>query len=49
MRYILAVTLKHYFQDVYALGLFQGGKLKKKMRLSLLKKVRSISSMLFQQ
>lgn len=47
MRYILGVTLKHYFREVYVVGLFQGGKLKKKMRLSLLKKVRSIFSMLF--
>jgi hypothetical protein len=48
MRYILAVTLKHYFSDIYPLSLLQGSRLKKKLRLSLLKKARSILSTLFQ-
>lgn len=48
MRFILAVTLRHYFLEVYPLSLHQGSKLKKKLRLTLLKKVRSILGMLFQ-
>ena len=40
MTFILSVTLRHYLQEVYSLSLYQGGKLKKKMRLTLLKKAR---------
>ena len=47
LRYIIAVTLKHYLKEVYPLSLYQGSKLKKKMRLSLLKKVRAISETIF--
>lgn len=48
MNYILGVTLKLYLRDTYLLGLLQGSKLKKKMRLVLLKKVRAIASQLFE-
>ena len=48
MTHILGVTLQHYLKEAYVLNLFQGSKLKKKMRLSLLKKAREISSLLFQ-
>lgn len=48
MRYILAVTIRHYFLEIYPLSLHQGSKLKKKLRLTLLKKARVIISMLFQ-
>ena len=47
MSLILSVTLKSYLREAYLLNLYQGGKLKKKMRLSLLKKAREIDSLLF--
>ena len=47
MRYIFGVTLKHYLGEVYLLHLYEGSKLKKKMRLGLLKKARTITSLLF--
>jgi hypothetical protein len=47
MKYILAVTLQAYLQETYLLSLYQGSKLKKKMRLTLLKKARTITSLLF--
>ena len=47
MTHILGVTLQHYLKEAYVLNLYQGSKLKKKMRLSLLKKAREINSLLF--
>lgn len=44
---ILGVTLKYYLKNVYPLTVCQGIKQKKKVKLSLLKKVRNILSMLF--
>ena len=40
MALILSVTLRLYLREVYLLNIYQGSKLKKKMRLSLLKKAR---------
>ena len=42
MRHILGVTLRHYLKEHFLLNLFQGNKLKKKMRLDLLKKIRTV-------
>jgi len=36
MALVLSVTLRHYLTDVYLLNLYQGSKLKKKVRLSML-------------
>lgn len=47
MRHMLAMTLKCYLREVYPLSVCQGSKLKKKVKLSLLKKVRNIGEMLF--
>ena len=44
---MLGVSLKYYLQNVYPLTLYQGSKLKKKIKLSLLKKARIALSMLF--
>jgi hypothetical protein len=47
MRRMLALTLRFYLREFYPLSVCQGGKLKKKVRLSLLKKVRYIEVALF--
>lgn len=49
MRYILGVTLRHYFLEFYPLILSEDVRLKKKMRLSLFRKARMVISTLFQQ
>jgi hypothetical protein len=45
--HMLGMTLKYYLKAVYPLTVCQGSKLKKKLKLSLLKKVRNIVGMLF--
>jgi len=47
MVHMLGMTLKYYLQNVYPLTVCQGIKLKKKDKLSLLKKVRTVLAMLF--
>ena len=42
MKFILAVTLKHYIKCEFILNLYHGNKLKKKVRLDLLKKIHTI-------
>ena len=45
--HMLGMTLNHYLKAVYPLTVCQGSKLKKKVKLSLLKKVRNIVAMIF--
>jgi hypothetical protein len=47
MRYILAVTLRHYLGELYPGSVAQGLKMKKKAKLALLKKARTIAAELF--
>jgi len=47
MTYIMGVTLRHYLQYVYPITIAQGIRLKKKARLALLRKARTISKLLF--
>lgn len=47
MRFLLSLTLRHYLREVYPLQVVETPKLKKKERLTLLKKARSIHALLF--
>ena len=47
MRHMLAMTLRCYLREVYPLSVCLSSKLKRKAKLSLLKKMRNIVELLF--
>jgi hypothetical protein len=42
MTFILGITLKHYLKTVYPLNVIRAAKMKKRNRITLLKKARMI-------
>ena len=47
MQLILAVTLRHYLKEIFPLEVVKNSLLRKKERLGLLKKIRSVHQTLF--
>jgi hypothetical protein len=47
MTFMLALTLRHYLMEIYPLQVVESPKMKKKERLALLKKARTIGALLF--